>query len=135
VSAGRHPQPRVRRRAPSPGDWILLVLLLAAVPLARSAGKAPAGVTRITVRSAQSPDLFLDPGRDTTLAVAGPLGATQVQVHAREVWIAASPCRNQLCVRMGRVRAPGRALVCLPNRVLVRFAGNARTPAVDAITR
>lgn len=135
MPAGRHSGPRARRRAPTPGDWILLLLLLAAVPLVRSAGRTGADGARIAVRAPSGPDRFLDPGRDTTLAVAGPLGDTLVRVQARQVWIAASPCRNQLCVRMGHLRGPGRALVCLPNRVLVRFDGKARTPGVDAITR
>ena len=137
MPAGRHPQPRTRRRAPSPGDWALLAVLVAAVPLARYAVPAHGAATRIVVRAAGAPDRFVDPGRDTTLAIAGPLGATEVRVEGREVWIAASPCRNQLCVRMGHLRAPGRALVCLPNRVMVRFAGRpgGTRPDVDTITR
>lgn len=135
MSAGRHSGPRPPRRAPSAGDWILLAFLVAAVPLVRSAGPAAERGARIAVRAAQGPERFLDPGRDTTLAVAGPLGDTLVKIEARQVWIAASPCRNQLCVRMGHLHGPGRALVCLPNRVLVRFDGRAGRPAVDAITR
>ena len=101
----------------------------------RHAGPHPGGVARLAIRRGTEPVRYIDPGRDTTLTVAGPLGPTLVRIEGREAWIVTSPCRNQICVRMGRLRAAGGALVCLPNRVMVRFEGRNGASGVDAITR
>lgn len=122
------------RRAPAPGDWVLLALLLGAVlVLARRDGGMPADA-RLRVSAAGARDRTFDPGRDTTVVAEGPLGVTVVRIAGRQAWIVSSPCRNQLCVRMGRLRTPGHTLVCLPNRVMVRFTGR-RDDDVDAVTR
>jgi hypothetical protein len=133
--ASRAPSRARRRRAPTPADLALLAVLLGAVPFVRYAGPHPGGATRLAIRGGTEPVRFFDPGRDTILAVAGPLGPTVVRIERREAWIVASPCRNQICVRMGHVRAADRALVCLPNRVMVRFEGRSNTLDVDAVTR
>ena len=41
---------------------------------------------------------------------------------------------DQLGVKMGAVRTPGRAVVCVPNRVVVTVLGDGPTPT-DAVTR
>ena len=124
-----------RRRAPTPADLVLLAVLLGAVPFVRHAGPHPGGATRLAIRCGTEPVQYIDPGRDTTVALAGPLGPTVMRIERREAWIVTSPCRNQICVRMGHLRAAGPALVCLPNRVMVRFEGRNGPPGVDAVTR
>jgi hypothetical protein len=124
-----------RRRGPTRGDILLLAALVLAVPALRyaSAGgsRVPGGV--LVVRCGDAPELRLDARRDGDFDLHGPQGETLLRLRGGEAWIAAAPCRNQLCRRMGRISRPGRALVCLPNRVLVRFVGAA--PDVDGITR
>ena len=44
-------------------------------------------------------------------------------------------CPDQICVRWGRIRYPGQAIVCLPHRVVVRIIGGERgEPPVDDIS-
>jgi len=71
---------------------------------------------------------------DTIVEVEGPLGATVVGVSDGEAGVLSSPCPHELCVKMGAVRAPGRAVVCVPNRVVVTVVGDGPTPT-DAVTR
>lgn len=73
-------------------------------------------------------------GSDVTVEVAGPLGTTVVEIVAGEARILSSPCPHELCVKMGAVRMPGRAVVCVPNRVVVTVVGSGPTPT-DAVTR
>lgn len=87
----------------------------------------------LVVRTAGSAERLLDAGQDAEVVLEGPLGPTRLCVQDGAAWIASSPCPNQLCRRMGRLRRPGRVLVCLPNRVLVRFVAAGRD--VDAVTR
>ena len=71
---------------------------------------------------------------DTIVEVEGPLGATVVGVADGEARVLSSPCQHELCVKMGAVRTPGRAVVCVPNRVVVTVVADAPTPT-DAVTR
>ena len=57
-----------------------------------------------------------------------------VEIVAGEARILSSPCPHELCVKMGAVRMPGRAVVCVPNRVVVTVVGSGPTPT-DAVTR
>lgn len=71
---------------------------------------------------------------DGTVEVDGPLGKTVVEISGGEARVLTSPCPHQLCVRMGAVRTPGRAVVCVPNRVVVTVEGDGAAPT-DAVTR
>ena len=127
--------PRRRRRAPTPADLVVLALLAAAVPLARRAAAIPGDSHVVLVRAGSQPPQVVDARRDATIDVVGPLGPTRVRVQHGEVWIESASCRNHLCQRMGRLRGPGRSLVCVPNKLLVRFAPAAPNNTVDTITR
>ena len=129
------PPPR-RRRAPCVADIVLWVLLAAAVPLSQRA-LAQAGARRGDVLELRSAGATRTVAlhRDSTYTLAGAAGPTHVRVAGGAAWIDSATCRDRLCVRMGRVRAPGRALVCLPNRVLVQVRGDTAGRSVDAIAR
>ncbi len=132
-AANAAPPARSRRRAPTPADLLLLVLLLAAVA-ALQAGVARGGVSQdLLLRTAGGPDQWVDARRDADYNLTGPLGTTVVTVRDGDAWIARAPCRNQVCVRMGHLHGTRRALVCLPNRILVRFASKGQAEGPDAI--
>ena len=126
--------PGRRRRAPTAADLVVLAVLAAAVPLARRAAALPHDSSLLLLRAGAEPARVVDARRDADVDVVGPLGRTVVRVRHGEVWIESAPCRNHLCQRMGRLRGPGRSLVCVPNRVVVRFAP-AGSGGVDTITR
>ncbi len=101
-----------------PGDWLILSAGLALV-----AGlflRTPAVADRVTIK--QSGHTFLETGLrlDRLVAVPGPLGTTQVEIHGGRVRIKADPSPRQLCVKQGWLQA-GEAAVCLPNRVSVEL--------------
>ncbi len=101
-----------------PGDWLIVLAGLALV-----AGlflRAPAVADRVTIRQSGQP--FLETGLriDRLIAVPGPLGTTQVEIHGGRVRIKADPSPRQLCVKQGWLQA-GEAAVCLPNRVSVEL--------------
>jgi hypothetical protein len=126
--------PRPRRRAPTRADLVVLALLSAAVPLARRAAALPGDSHLVLVRAGSQTPRVVDASHDADVEVVGPLGPALVRVRHGEVWIESAPCRNHLCQRMGRLRGPGRSLVCVPNQLLVRFAP-AVSGDVDTITR
>ena len=126
--------PHARRRAPTRGDLVVLGLLAACVPVSHRLGAPSDAAHVLLVRGDSGGERVLDARRDADVEVQGPLGRTLVRLRGGEAWIESAPCRNRLCQRMGRVRGPGRSLVCVPNRVLVRFASGPGSE-VDTITR
>lgn len=116
------------------GDAVVLGMLGALVlSLFRpgAAGGRPAGVAvEVSGRTAT----VLDLARDAQLEVAGPIGATRIEVRSGRARVLASPCAGQSCRHGGWIGTAGEMLVCLPNQVVVRVAGSARG-APDAVTR
>lgn len=70
-------------------------------------------------------------GRDGEFRVSGPY-ENLVTVKGGRVAITESTCPGGDCVHSGWLSAPGRSIVCLPNRVEVRLTGAGN---VDAVVR
>ena len=123
----------VRRRRPTVGDLVVLVALIATVPLSYRATAAGGTSERLIVRAEGSPPRIVDARHDADIDLRGPLGTTRLRIRGGQAWIVESPCRGQLCRRMGRISGPGRLLACIPNRFWVEFEG--RAADVDGISR
>lgn len=128
------PATKARRRAPTPADVAVLLVLAAAVPGTRHLSEpASASVPRAaTVRTADGSESTYDLAGARDVDINGPLGTTRLRIRDGSAWIFESPCRRHLCIKMGELR-PGRSLVCIPNRVVVRVVGGEAD--VDAVTR
>ena len=122
-----------RRRAPTPADLGLLFALAVLLPFLPAGRFRPGGAAVVLVRAADGRERLFDAGQDGDVEIPGPLGATRLRFQGGAVRIAGAPCPRRLCQRLGRLRGPGRSLVCVPNRVVVRFAGHGAD--VDAVTR
>jgi hypothetical protein len=122
----------VRRLRLKIGDLLLAAALCGLVLFlfTRTAGAREPGRLRVTTpEGTRSYEL----DRDRTIRAEGPLGVTTVVVQGGEAWIQDSPCREKICVRMGRLRRQGEQAVCLPNRVIVELEGS--RPQVDGVSR
>ncbi len=108
-------------------DWVVIVATAAAVTLSypllwsgsEGSGDATAAVivngeehTRLPLREAAE------------LTVEGALGPTVIRVEEGAARVVEDPGPQQLCVRVGEIRRPGQAAVCLPNRVVVEIRGD-----------
>ncbi|MGI6081921.1 MAG: Gx transporter family protein [Limnochordia bacterium] len=60
-------------------------------------------------------------------------GHMEVSVSGGRVAVLQSDCPDQICVRTGRIERPNQAVICVPNRVVVRIAGKAETD-IDAVS-
>ena len=58
---------------------------------------------------------------------------TRLRVRDGEAWVEAASCHNQICRRSGHIHRVGQILVCVPNRIVVRFT--AGDLDVDGVTR
>ena len=115
-------------------DRLVLYVLVGAalVLLLTGGGRGSGAAVRITGDGGF--ERLVPLGSDVTVEVAGPLGTTVVEVADGEARVLSSPCPHELCVKMGAVRTLGRAVVCVPNRVVVTVVGDGPTPT-DAVTR
>jgi len=115
------------------GDLLVLGLLVAAiVAVSRSATGGPASRAEVVVSGEKA--LALDLGRDGVYEVLGPIGVTRIEARSGKVRVLSSPCPRQVCRHGGWIGAPGELLVCLPNEVVVRIAGE-RSGGPDSVAR
>lgn len=118
------------------GDAAVIALILAAA-ISVAAAFALAAVSHgggavAEVRRDGELIATLPLSEDARLVVEG--GYTNVVVVASgAVCIESSDCPGGDCVRNGKISRPGRALVCLPNRVEVRVVSETAAPYVDAV--
>lgn len=76
-------------------------------------------------------------GPDREVQVPTAIGTVRLRIGGGSAQVMASPCRNQICVRMGSARHAHSELVCMPARLLVHIAGVASDPdgrETDAVT-
>ena len=67
------------------------------------------------------------------LDIGGPLGTTSVHIHDGAAWISDSPCRDKVCVKMGRADSLHGWIACLPNKVFIRITAGGGSGDVDGI--
>ena len=69
-----------------------------------------------------------------SLRFTGPLGETVVVIAEGAARIESSPCRQQICVKAGRVRRPGDLVACVPNRIVLRVDADPSRSGLDGVT-
>ncbi|KPJ84637.1 MAG: hypothetical protein AMS17_16050 [Spirochaetes bacterium DG_61] len=115
------------------GDVLIILVAVALVVFLFSRyfiGKASDELLLITGKYSQE-SYPLD--RDAVIEVRGPLGITRVVIQGGEAWIEESPCREKICMKMGKVKRTGDQVVCIPNGVVVERAGG--SGYVDGVSR
>lgn len=116
------------------GDALVLSLLAAGILAAALPGRLRGTGTRAEVLVAGGAPVPLDLAGNGVREVRGPLGVTRLEVRHGRVRVLSSPCPRQVCRHGGWIDAPGQALVCIPNGVVVRVEGAPRDGA-DAVSR
>ena len=112
-------------------SWILifcaalLLLVLCAALLPRCSGEKIGvyqdGLLLLTLEAAQS----------GVWRVSGPAGETELRAENGQVFVARADCPDQICVRHGPLTRSSGPIVCLPNRLSIRYLDGALQP--DAV--
>jgi hypothetical protein len=117
---------------------VCLVLVAAAgtmVVLSGSRSSARGGLAVIEVNGRVVNRIVLgDDAKKTTYRIKGRNGESAVEVQGGKVHMLESACRDKICVGMGWVDRAGQAVVCLPNRVVIRITGSQHGSKVDTVT-
>ncbi len=72
--------------------------------------------------------------RDRIIRAVGPVGTTVIQIKNGQAAIIQAPCAHKLCQKMGPIPSRGRAMICIPNRIVVEIKEKTGQQT-DAITR
>jgi hypothetical protein len=116
-----------------PADLVVVALAALVVGAAWAAlwsGGGPAEAVLITAPGQPPRRLALD--ADASLAVAGRLGNSRVEIRDGRVRFVDSPCVGRQCVHFGWLSKSGQLAACLPNGVVVEVVGGERE--FDAIS-
>lgn len=118
-------------RLARPGDWLTLALGIAAVaasfPLLWRGGQAERAVIRLDGRVVAEYPLSA-PRR---VEVAGPLGATVVEIQPGRARVLSDPGPRQYCVKQGWLTRANAIAICAPNHVSLALAG--AQPGYDSL--
>jgi hypothetical protein len=113
------------------GDLIVIILVLAVVlagALFYFFRPAPPPGAQIVIQ-VEGEDRFFFPlyqaGRDEEIEIHGYQGVTLVHLAADRVWVVDSACPDKICVNTGWTNSPAKPIACLPNRVIIKIAGEA----------
>ena len=122
------------------GDVIFILLVVAAsvasmILLARATAgeKGSMALVEVDAKEVLRINLSADQPRKT-YTVHGMFGPSTIEVEIGRVRMLASTCRDKICVGTGWVDAPGKDIICLPNRVVVRVIGERKPGRVDTVT-
>ena len=122
------------------GDVILTALVVIAsvasmVLIARAAAgeKGSTAVIEVNAKEVLRVELSANQPRKT-YTVRGMHGPSTIEVEKGRARMLASTCRDKICVGAGWVDAPGKDIVCLPNRVVVTITGERKPGRVDTVT-
>ncbi|MDR0588922.1 MAG: NusG domain II-containing protein [Spirochaetaceae bacterium] len=102
------------------GDGIVIVLALTVLVFSAVLVYAGPGRQKELVIQGPGESWVFPLDAEETVSVAGPLGATTVELRGGRARVLSSPCTNQLCVAAGTIHGRGHWIACLPNQVLVR---------------
>ena len=72
-------------------------------------------------------------GQTETFTVSGPAGENTIEVSKDGVRVLSADCPDQICVEHGFLKAGEGPIVCLPNRLVVRFQEETEFDGVDAV--
>ena len=115
------------------GDFFIIIVAVALIVILFTKfffSRPAEQQVKITGRSSQE---YYGLNEDRVIEVEGPLGITKVIIKDGEVWVENSPCREKICMRMGRIKRTGDQLICIPNRVVVEIEGDIEY--IDAVSR
>ncbi|MBN2208948.1 MAG: NusG domain II-containing protein [Candidatus Coatesbacteria bacterium] len=114
------------------GDIVVFIVLGAlALFMIWAGAETPKAVANVEIAVSGHVVYSATPGDNFRFEALGPLGKTVIVCQDGYVWVEDSCCSNKLCVKTGKIRTPGQAIVCVPNEVVVRIVGGSD---VDAVT-
>lgn len=68
-----------------------------------------------------------------TFEISGAAGGNMIEVSKGGVRVVSAGCPDKLCVAHGFLKEGGGPIICLPNRLVIRFIDDVRTDGADVV--
>ncbi len=117
-----------------PLDYLLIFVSLLAVAAFSLFAYTGRGESASVVIEASGKRWIYPLSADRKERVPGPLGDTVVVITAGQAYVEDSPCRDKICIQMGKISRPGQWVACLPNRVMVSIGGGGSAAKPDDVS-
>lgn len=66
----------------------------------------------------------LKKGYEHEFTVHSDNGYNTVKIKDNKIWIEDADCKDKYCVHQGEIGSKGQVIVCIPNKLLIKIAGN-----------
>jgi hypothetical protein len=113
-------------------DAVLIVVLavtaVAFIPAMRASAPSMVVVRRDNALVARYP---VD--RDVSFTIEGREGPLSISIEKKGVAVVHATCKNQVCVRTGRIHRPYQQIICAPNHVIIEITSSSAADTIDAI--
>ncbi|MEW6243736.1 MAG: NusG domain II-containing protein [Bacillota bacterium] len=116
---------RSRAGRPVTLDAVLIFLLLsvAASLLLVQKLASSSGTSQFLVVECGTAQVYNTPWDDKGVyTFSGPLGESRLELTEAGARMVSSPCPDKICIEMGIIDRPGQAVVCIPNRIVIRVS-------------
>ena len=107
----------------TPLDRRLLVLVSVVVVLSFPLVLQQEEGARVIISSDQRVVFVASLDESQRAELNGPLGKAMIEIANGGVRVLSSPCRQQVCVRMGEARHAGDLIACVPNHLVIGIEG------------
>lgn len=74
-------------------------------------------------------------GEARRVDISGPLGKSVVEISSDKARMFDSPCPRKICCAQGWIASPDRAIICIPNRVVIKIESTNTKTSLDAVNR
>jgi len=112
-----------------------IILLLAAVAAAFIPAMRASAPSTVVVRKDNTVLARYPIDRDVTFIVKGKEGPLSIDIADKGVAVMHATCKNQVCVRTGRIRRPFQQIICAPNHVIIEITSSQAADTIDAIVQ
>lgn len=116
------------------GDIILILILFSLSVAGFIFQKEIAQEGRFYLIEVEGKTLYRLPlSSDTLITLETRTDDISIRTKSGRVCVSESSCPLKICVKTGWIKRPGEAIICVPNRMVVRIKGEKRKN-IDAIT-
>lgn len=117
-------------------EALIIIIVFAAlliIFMISRAGHEEGGYAVVTVDNALYGRYPLSKDKDIPITKDG-ITINHAVIEDGTVYMKDASCKNHICVSMGRKKAFGESIVCLPNHVVIRIEGGKEGTGYDVIT-
>jgi hypothetical protein len=112
---------------------IVIILLLAAAAVAFIPAMRASAPSTIVVREDSRIVASYPLDHNVSFTVRGREGPLSISIAQKSVSVVHATCKNQVCVRSGRISRPFQQIICAPNHVIIEITSSTAADTIDAI--